>query len=1016
MASTNSISGLSSGLDWQGIIDQIYEIERRPITLLEDRVQDYEDKLDAWRDVNTRLLTLKSSASSLNTVSAFSLFAASTSSSSTTSADKILSATVGADAATGSYAVDVTQLARAQKLSSASVSDKTAALGTSGDILINGQVAHIETSDSLDTIRDKINAVNSGTSASRVTATLLQNGASDYRLILTSDVEGVEGITLLDANTSNVLQTLGFIDATVDIRERTSDGFLSAAFTNSTTAAGTLLGLSTPPGATTVSIGGENVDIDLSTESLADIAANIDALTGVSASVLSTTTAGVTTYQIDISGTTDFSDTDNILQTLGFVAGQHSATTEVHTGSLATTDGDAVTLMTAATLMADLWTGGASAGVQTNDTITISGTQGDGAAVSSFAYTVQAGDTVQDLLDRINNATDGFGAGSRPATASVVDGKIVITDGTAGDSLLSLTLTANNEGGGTLDFGTIAATTEGREMELIAGQDARLTVDGISVTSSTNTVTQVMEGVTLNLLSVEAGTTVTVSVERDLETIRDTVQDFISNYNDIISYIGEQFNYDEEKEETGGVLFGDQTLVSVQSDLRTLIVNTVWGTENGLNSLGLVGINVDDDGLLSMDETTFMGYLNTNFDDVRNLFVGTGTSTNSNIQYIGHTKETQKGEYSVDITQVATKGTVSGTVDLSGGIGADNTLTVTEGTREAVVTMTTGEDIDTIVNAINSELSTEYTEVRKSTATNTAGGSAIVNSTAWSAIDGVTAADGDIITFSGTTRAGQAISGSYTLDLAGDTVEDLLAAIEDAYSKEIYATLDTDGRLVLTEKSAGDSSLTFSIDTTDVTGLSFGNFEDTGLNTDGRFAMAVTASKDANNYLVLTHQHYGTERSFTISQTAPAETGLTDGTYAGLDVAGTINGEAATGSGQLLTGDTGTANVNGLALQYTGTATGSVGTLKLTLGVAEQMNTQLYYITDSNDGYVGFKTDSIRNYVDDLEEDIEFKDAQLAKRMEILRAKFVSMEIALNAMASISGWLNSQTQSLNRLL
>ena len=82
--------------------------------------------------------------------------------------------------------------------------------------------------------------------------------------------------------------------------------------------------------------------------------------------------------------------------------------------------------------------------------------------------------------------------------------------------------------------------------------------------------------------------------------------------------------------------------------------------------------------------------------------------------------------------------------------------------------------------------------------------------------------------------------------------------------------------------------------------------------------------------------NYGSASGFTV--TANALLGFTDNTYSGLDVAGTINGEAATGSGQTLTGNSGTAHVDGLVLTYTGSATGGIGDLTFTLGVADLFN------------------------------------------------------------------------------
>ena len=107
--------------------------------------------------------------------------------------------------------------------------------------------------------------------------------------------------------------------------------------------------------------------------------------------------------------------------------------------------------------------------------------------------------------------------------------------------------------------------------------------------------------------------------------------------------------------------------------------------------------------------------------------------------------------------------------------------------------------------------------------------------------------------------------------------------------------------------------------------------------------------------------------------------------------------------------------MDGLQIQYTGTATGDVGTIKLTQGVADQMATTLHYIIDEHDGYVGFKTESINDLIEDTQKTIDFQEDLLEKRMEVLTAKFVTMETMLNTMSSISGWLDSQIKSLSNL-
>jgi flagellar hook-associated protein 2 len=128
----------------------------------------------------------------------------------------------------------------------------------------------------------------------------------------------------------------------------------------------------------------------------------------------------------------------------------------------------------------------------------------------------------------------------------------------------------------------------------------------------------------------------------------------------------------------------------------------------------------------------------------------------------------------------------------------------------------------------------------------------------------------------------------------------------------------------------------------------------------------------------------------------------------GQDIAGTINGEAATGSGQYLTGKEDEANVDGLAVKYTGTGIGDVGSIKLTLGAAELFDRTLFNITDPIEGYVAFKQDSLEGSISDLETQIEELENRLALKMERMIDRFVHMEIALSKIKNQSQWLAGQ--------
>jgi len=228
-----------------------------------------------------------------------------------------------------------------------------------------------------------------------------------------------------------------------------------------------------------------------------------------------------------------------------------------------------------------------------------------------------------------------------------------------------------------------------------------------------------------------------------------------------------------------------------------------------------------------------------------------------------------------------------------------------------------------------------------------------------------------------------------------------LSAIEDAYGNDVSANIDSDGKLILTDNTAGNSQLEISLDCTNAHSLDFGTMEVT---TEGRYAMAITASKDANNQLVLESDDYGSDISFTIDVNG-TELGLTDGTHSGIDVAGTINGEVATGSGRTLTGDAPpedeTTSVEGLSVSVSLTAAqlasqgGGQGNVKITMGAAELFDRELYGITDPIDGYVSFKQDSLQNSIDSFKTQIQNMEAFLDRKMESLINRFVAMELAL---------------------
>ena len=1023
MSSTNLISGLSSGFDWSTMIDQLIAVDHRRVDIISNKKMDSEKKLAEWQSFNTKLLALKTAAGNLKNADAFALFKASMSTdSATVKASDLLTVTASTAASIGSYTLKINSLAAVQKISSGSFASMSTALGSgyAGDLLINGTVISLTATDTLTGVRDKINNANAGTKPTGVTAGVLNYGAGDYRLVLTSDNTGASGIGLLNGSATDILTQFGFTDSSRTTKNHLAGGDRTDRFSSTSVSIKSLLGLTTTQtsAAGQIVINGQAVgDIDLNTDTLSTLQTKLTTA-GLTASITSETENNKTYYRLMVSGAANtYTDNNNILETLGFIKGGVSDVFGV-TGDVANTAGGSV--ITATTLIKDI---DGYTGYLNTDYIHLGGTNTGGFAVSDDTFTLSDTTTVEDLLTKIQSL---FGDVTATITGS---GKLMVVDNTSGASPLAMEIGVKNFGGTTdetLKFdanGDLGVAASVRKRQIVAGADASVTVDGVTVTRSENTIDDVITGVTLDLLKADMGsTTVTLNIGRDIDAIMAKVNSFVDSYNSISSYIHTQTSYDESKKKPGGILFADGTLLSVKSDLTSTLIQNVWGVSADYSTLGLVGINVDNEGLLSVNSSKLQGYLATNFNDVQKLFAASGTTSTGTLAYISHSSDTKQGEYTVHVDAAATQSTSSPSDNT--GLSSAETLTITQGSNAAVVNLTSAMTMTQMVSAVNSELAMVYTQIltgAKQLYADSGMTEKMTSATKWNSVfdsTGVSAglANGDVITFSGTARNGIEVSGTYTItNVATDSVQGLLSSVETAFGSQVTAAINASGQIVVTDKTSGSSSVALTFDMTQAHSLDFGTVLTTNAGGQkGRYAMDITASDDAGSHLVLTHDRYGTGNSFTIHQLNNLLwTGGDQVVDNGVNVAGTINGEAATGVGQTLTGNSGDANVNGLVVKYTGATVGDIGNLKLTFGIAELYDRALFHITDSVEGYVSYKQESVQSNISEYETQIDEMEARLARKKEMLTDRYVKMELALQQMQSQSNWLAGQLTAVS---
>jgi flagellar hook-associated protein 2 len=157
--------------------------------------------------------------------------------------------------------------------------------------------------------------------------------------------------------------------------------------------------------------------------------------------------------------------------------------------------------------------------------------------------------------------------------------------------------------------------------QIQAGRDANITVDGVPLTSASNTVTNAIPGVTFQLLSVPGSSeNIQVSITNDTSSVSTAVSTFVSDYNTVMKAINTQ----EGKDSSGNAepLFGTSILARLQQSLQSAM-NGVFGT-GSVNSAYTLGITANQDGTISLNTDTLTSILSTNYSDVTSFFQDAG--------------------------------------------------------------------------------------------------------------------------------------------------------------------------------------------------------------------------------------------------------------------------------------------------------------------------------------------------------------------------------------------------------
>jgi flagellar hook-associated protein 2 len=259
------------------------------------------------------------------------------------------------------------------------------------------------------------------------------------------------------------------------------------------------------------------------------------------------------------------------------------------------------------------------------------GTDGT-AAIGTGTLQLSLGATNFDVtVDDADNSLDGLAAainsaaGNPGITATVLDGSdgahLVLTSTLTG-AANAITVTETDAGTGLAGL-TYGTGNTGNYTEQSQPLDAEFSVAGVPATSSSNTVTDALSGVTLTLTgTTPAKTPATLSVSTDTSTIEQNISAFVTAYNTMAQGLSTLGGYDSTTS-TAGAMMGDPLFTGIQSQIQNQLYSIVDTGSSTYNSLASIGITTNSDGSLSLNSATLSNALSTNFGAVSQLFSGT---------------------------------------------------------------------------------------------------------------------------------------------------------------------------------------------------------------------------------------------------------------------------------------------------------------------------------------------------------------------------------------------------------
>lgn len=513
--------------------------------------------------------------------------------------------------------------------------------------------------------------------------------------------------------------------------------------------------------------------------------------------------------------------------------------------------------------------------------------------------------TVDSSNNTLNGLKSAINAMDQGVQATVVnDGsgeRLVLTSATTGEQMAMEISVVDGDGDNSDNSGLSRlaySATANNLTETVQGEDASLKVNGLAITRSTNEVDGVIDGVTLNLYKSDPGLLKTITIEQDREVLSAGVNAFVDEYNKMMETIDDLTTLDESDPDDTAGLQRDSLVRSMVNQIRREVGEMMEGLNGPFNALGDVGVSVQRDGSLAVDQDKLDDALLNHFDEVGRLFADSSVSDDGMVAINSiDSKLIPPGSYAVDITQLATQGRNAGTVPANPSLEIDD--------------------------------------------------------------------DNDVMSLK--------VDGYYTGDI---TLTQKTYGSWDELASEMQNQINSSSTL----QALGSS---------------------------------VKVSYQEGSGLTISSNKFGSSSAvevLSVDTNMQQELGLDVGAgTAGVDVAGTIGGVAATGSGQRLTG---ADSMAGISLDVIGGSTGSRGSVHYSQGIAKRLDDLMTQFLDSS-GAISTSESRLESTLEETNEDKEELEEHIVTLEDRYRRQYAMLDALMGQMEETSTMIEAMIDSLN---